>query len=189
MNGKKYVGQTIAPLQRRWRQHVHKAKNGSRLAIHCAIRKYGRDKFTIVCLAEVCGSRDDLIAAEIHHIADQGSLAPFGYNLSKGGEGFDASQPELRERHLAAIRKSSASPSWRQAQFVGAQKRLADPEWRANNATALRAMHGSPEWQKRNAEMLTHVHTDPEILRRFEEGLEARSQNSVGAREERERAG
>jgi len=33
--------------------------------------------------------------------------------------------------------------------------------------------------EKRNAEMLTHVHTDPEILRRFEEGLEARSQNSV----------
>jgi len=179
VNGKKYVGQTIAPLQQRWRQHVHKARNGSRLAIHCAIRKYGRDKFTIICLEVVDGSRDDLIAAEIHHIASQGALAPFGYNLSEGGEGFDASQPELKKRHLAAIRKSASSPTWRQAQFTGAQKRLADPEWRANNAFALQVMHSSFKWRKRHEEVLRQLHSDPEMRAKYDAGIKRRSENVV----------
>jgi predicted GIY-YIG superfamily endonuclease len=44
-NHKIYVGVTTGLIQDRWKKHVSKAKTGSRLKFHCAIRKYGPESF------------------------------------------------------------------------------------------------------------------------------------------------
>ena len=48
VNGKKYVGQTARPLGQRIREHTI-----SEYPIGCAMRKYGRENFTVEILAEV----------------------------------------------------------------------------------------------------------------------------------------
>lgn len=42
----------------------------------------------------MAGSRAELVAAEIRLIALHDCITPNGYNLSKGGEGYDSSQPQ-----------------------------------------------------------------------------------------------
>lgn len=86
VNGKKYVGQTINSLNARWAQHILRAQTQNH-AISSAIRKYGRAAFELSVLAETDGIAE-LNRLEIRHIAEQNSLAPFGYNLTTGGENY-----------------------------------------------------------------------------------------------------
>jgi len=110
VNGKQYVGQTKKTIQKRWNSHMCLAKKGSSLALHNAIRKYGKDKFTLECLEEVSGSHVDLMAAEIRQIALHSSVYPSGYNLTHGGDGVDFTVPEIRDRMLEAAKKKSFRP-------------------------------------------------------------------------------
>lgn len=84
---KSYVGQTIKTAEKRWLEHVEDAFNP--LKDHCkalneAIRKYGKDAFTIETLY-VCD--DDLLLdyLEIEFINELNTLTPFGYNIKLGG--------------------------------------------------------------------------------------------------------
>ena len=89
VNGKIYVGCTKASLAQRWRQHRSAAKKGSPFALHAAIRKYGEGNFKIECIEKVGGDHDDLMVAEMLHIAARQCLVPIGYNLTEGGDGVD----------------------------------------------------------------------------------------------------
>jgi group I intron endonuclease len=176
-NGKKYVGQTSGTLGHRWSQHLNLAKKGSPHAVHGAIRKYGKESFSIEVLEEVRGSREDLLAAEVRHIAAHSCVCPYGYNLTPGGEGVDFSIPAIRENHTKAIRSMTSKDSWKVAQHVGARKRLEDPEWRQHNAEALARMHNSQEWQDKHAEALKTIHSDPGYGEALRRGIIRRSDN------------
>jgi group I intron endonuclease len=178
LNGKKYVGQTSVSITQRWRQHRSASKKESTHPLYRAIKKYGPDRFTVECLEVVAGSRAELVTAEIRLIAAHGCITPNGYNLSKGGEGYDSSQPRIRANHDAAVRKSSTTASWRSAQFEGAKKRLADPEWVANNRDQLKRMHNSPEWKEKNSGTLRALHQDPRFQQKLADGITRRSSNS-----------
>lgn len=86
INSKKYVGQTIFPIAKRWKQHQQIAFNPrkKKSAIHQAILKYGPHNFLI---EEVCRapSMEALDIAEDFHINLLRSLSPIGYNLKTGG--------------------------------------------------------------------------------------------------------
>lgn len=179
INGKKYVGQTSGTLGHRWSQHLSLAKKGSPHAIHGAIRKYGRGSFSVEALEEVRGSREDLLAAEVRHIAAHSCVCPHGYNLTPGGEGVDFSIPRIRASHARAIRSMASRDSWKKAQHVGARKRLENPEWRKHNAEALTRMHNSPEWQAKHARALQELHANPEWPERHADGIRRRSKNAV----------
>ncbi len=179
VNGKKYVGQTIASVEERWSKHRHAAKKGSMYAIHRAIRKYGEANFTISTIREVRGTFEDLLEAEKSCIVEQQCMSPAGYNLSEGGEGIDFFNPVIKKRHAEAVRKVSSRDSWRAAQFEGAQKRLADPEWQRKNAENLAKMHADPEWQNRHAEHLAKMHNSPTWLPNLRAGIQRRSVNPV----------
>jgi group I intron endonuclease len=121
VNGKRYVGKTKQPLERRWTQHKSAAKTCSKnkMPIVCAIRKYGSESFEHQIL-ETCDSAEAVIAAEIRWIAELNTTDPrVGYNCTAGGEGLSHVTDEVRRRmseahkgkfHTAASRaKMSAS--------------------------------------------------------------------------------
>jgi group I intron endonuclease len=86
VNGKQYVGVTVRGLRRRWTDHVRAARDGVATALYAAMRKHGVEAFTIEHCACALG-RDDLAHVERNLIAQLGTLAPLGYNLTIGGDG------------------------------------------------------------------------------------------------------
>lgn len=100
--GKPYVGQTKTTLAHRFNGHVRSAKVPARTQpISNAIRKYGRDAFTIREL-EVCYSREELDAAECRWAHELNSFAPHGYNL-RAGNGPGSVSEETRNRLRASM--------------------------------------------------------------------------------------
>ncbi len=78
-SGKCYVGQTIVPLKRRFKNH-----KTSSSAIGSAIRKYGFDSFEII---EFTGIPEHLLDdLETGMIIKVDSVAPSGYNIMSGGQ-------------------------------------------------------------------------------------------------------
>ena len=90
ITGKVYIGQTIQPPSRRWRQHELSAQNTNRndsnLPLHLSMRKHGLAAFKYEVI-EMC---DDAIVndREVYWISIYDSTNPNkGYNLSLGGGG------------------------------------------------------------------------------------------------------
>lgn len=106
ITGLRYVGITKKTLAYRWRRHCemrHNPEGSTCRALARAIAKHGTEAFTIEPLASARTSTD-LMALERLLIAQWGTRAPAGYNLTAGGEGgFDPS-PETRERLSQAQR-------------------------------------------------------------------------------------
>lgn len=90
INGKKYVGQTINPEQRK-SQHKSSAFNPKdddyEALLHKAFRKYGYDSFTYEILVEVKDNDFNLLnELECYYIQKLNSKTPNGYNVLDGGE-------------------------------------------------------------------------------------------------------
>lgn len=115
--GKRYVGITSRPLSRRWVEHVHGSRqHQQKSALLCAIAKYGPADFIV---GAVCCARSwvDICAVEAILIAQLGTLAPFGYNLTLGGEGRHGYRPskDAVERSAAKHRGRPCHPNTRAA--------------------------------------------------------------------------
>lgn len=86
-NGKRYIGQTFAGFENRWKQHYKTAfsnKNVDRdKPLYRSIRKYGWENFTKEILCEC--KPDQLDEKEQFYIKEYKTLHPKGYNLTVGG--------------------------------------------------------------------------------------------------------
>ena len=86
-NNKRYIGQSIQPVEKRFRQHIEAAYLQGRRAYNTclsrAIRKYGADFFELGILANDVPD-DDLDIVEAHYIDMYNTVAPNGYNISTG---------------------------------------------------------------------------------------------------------
>lgn len=81
-NGKRYFG-ISNDVQLRLKGHLKCANAGSRLPIHCAIRKYGAPLLQVLCV----GSREYIAALEIAAIASFNTRDhTHGYNVTLGGD-------------------------------------------------------------------------------------------------------
>jgi group I intron endonuclease len=95
VNDRVYVGKTVGTLATRWNLHVFDAFSAnSSLPIHRAMRKYGREAFSISALA-TASSLEDLNAQEIAFIAKLESISK-GYNITPGGDGGWAYANQIR---------------------------------------------------------------------------------------------
>ena len=81
---KVYVGKTNN-TDRRWNKHQYDARNGSKFAIHCALRKYGIEN-AIFEVISTCLKEEYANEAEIALIEQYDSFNN-GYNMTAGGEG------------------------------------------------------------------------------------------------------
>lgn len=85
INGNAYVGQTICDIKKRFREHKHASLTESTY-LYNAMRKYGRDNFTIEQI-DTANSIDELNNKEIYWIKKLNTKTPNGYNITDGGSG------------------------------------------------------------------------------------------------------
>jgi len=103
LNGKRYVGQTIQTLSRRWTKHIRDANHGSKYHFHKAIALYGSDSFRLLGAIEL-GSKEDMDFYERLFIEKFECMNPErGYNNTVGGEGGTPSN-EVRARMSISAR-------------------------------------------------------------------------------------
>ncbi len=81
VNGKKYVGQTVKTVERRFSQHA--CQN---TFIGRAIRKHGKENFRYGVIKS-CASKSEMDYWEKFFIKTLKTKSPVGYNLTDGGEG------------------------------------------------------------------------------------------------------
>lgn len=87
VNNKVYIGITSKGISARWKEHIYNAEHGCPFKLHNAIRKYGRDNFSVE-LIDFCNSWNELTEKEKMYIEQYKSLQDeFGYNLTEGGDG------------------------------------------------------------------------------------------------------
>lgn len=107
-NGKCYIGKTKYDFDYRWKLHWRDFKKYRRYlklnipykgcsALYAAFNKYGMGNFEYDILYEGDFTPDELRALESQAIETHKTYAPFGYNLSTGGEGGHTS-PETRQK-------------------------------------------------------------------------------------------
>lgn len=84
INNKCYIGQTIQPVEQRWKKHLENIGTNQAYAIHRAIEKYGIENFSFE-IVEECDYKI-LNQREIYWINYFNSYED-GYNLTRGGQG------------------------------------------------------------------------------------------------------
>lgn len=110
--GLSYVGQS-RDIPRRLQKHWTRQES----YIGNAIKKYGRDNFTVEIIAYPRASINALNAIERWHISTRKTKRPDGYNLTPGGDANPMDVPEIRAK---VSRKTS----------VANKKRWQNPEYR-----------------------------------------------------------
>lgn len=103
VNRKQYIGIAI-DYERRWREH--RCGQGSKL-VYQALRKYGIENldFKVICK----GTEAYVKEMEVRFIRMLNTMAPFGYNLTEGGEGStgwkasDETRKKMRESHIGKV--------------------------------------------------------------------------------------
>lgn len=93
VSGNIYIGQTKMPLGKRWSKHCSDARSGAGWVLAAAIRKHGKEAFT-VDVVEECADKETLNAAEVAWIL---KLQPV-YNACAGGGGLGSPTAEVRAK-------------------------------------------------------------------------------------------
>ena len=139
-NGKEYIGITRYTAKARFAIHVRMAKHRNNAVCH-AILKYGSQCTEVTVLA--IGNYEYLAEVEPRAIASFGTKAPFGYNMTDGGEGTPNPTEETRAK-IGAGHKPGAPrhtqphtlESRKAMSLAHAGKRLTN-EWKARISKAL----------------------------------------------------
>lgn len=91
-NGKRYIGQTRASLDNRWKRHVGAAywnlkDNKAVHALHHAIRKYGPEAFARKIIIEITHENINVVEQQLIKIYNTHTSNNRGYNQTWGGQG------------------------------------------------------------------------------------------------------
>jgi group I intron endonuclease len=120
VNGKQYIGIT-SRVARRWIEH--KSGQGSKL-VYQAKKKYGIEalKFDILCE----GCEEDIKNLEVTMIEKYNTLAPSGYNLTKGGGGTTGWKPSKNtRRNMSKSRTGKLNGMYGKKHSSEARKKMA----------------------------------------------------------------
>lgn len=167
VNGKKYVGQTVRAIAKRFVEHCR--LQGKCRALESAIGKYGVASFKIELLA-IASDQKQLDELEAEYISSIGSMTPAGYNLISGGGGGGKACMETRELQRAF----ALSPSG----ILRMQKLRSDPSFIPKIRAAgvhnwpqyvdrMRAGFARPEVQARRIESVRMAYKRPDVLARI----------------------
>lgn len=86
VNSKIYIGQTVQPVEKRFKQHLKLSKSNEKQAISKAIKSIGKDEFSYEVLATGIKNYETLNELEEFYIKKYNTLSPCGYNLCPGGQ-------------------------------------------------------------------------------------------------------
>ena len=169
INGKVYVGQTWRGADTRWKGHISSSENGDSLYFARAIRKYGKENFSLGILS-TAADQDSLNVYEKRWIALlNSSNKKCGYNLDLGGSN-GRHGAETCEK-ISEIRKEEwRDPMMREKRTVALSKVRSSPDFKAKQQQNFRERWEDPEFKEM---MLAAMHTP--------EALESRSKSSLSA--------
>lgn len=105
INNKKYVGQTWKKISYRWQEHSTKEK--SCVKLNRAIKKYGKDNFSVELLA-ICSSQYIADYLESYYIQEYNSIKA-GYNIREGGSHGKLSE-STKSKISKALKGRTISP-------------------------------------------------------------------------------
>ena len=107
VNGKRYIGKTVMTVEKRWWKHCSQANKNQcpTMALHSAIRKYGRENFSIV---SICSAKEQFLCElEKEFIQRYGTKiqSGFGYNMTDGGDGMSGHRQteETKRKRLPSL--------------------------------------------------------------------------------------
>lgn len=86
-NCKYYIGKTTKSLGERWKEHLDAARRDFKDYLYKAIRKYGKEYFTVTILCEVRTEEELSDAERLWILALRSYDHNYGYNMTYGGEG------------------------------------------------------------------------------------------------------
>jgi len=141
-SGKCYVGQTIQKLNERIRHHFKKSAK-SCPALAAAIRKYGKESFEVLEVAQA-SCQDELNQLEQYYITHYNSISPFGYNLEFGGSRGKDSEETKHKRKLALN-----SPECKAKLSAVSSRTWQSDEYRQNISASRRAMWKTEEYRQK----------------------------------------
>jgi group I intron endonuclease len=148
INGNQYIGSTTRSISHRWRSHIDESKRnkGNNRIICRSIRKYGIKSFNI---QEICSAlcHSDMTVLEQHFIREYQSKAPFGYNMTDGGEGIPGFKMHLTDTHIAAMR-------------AGAKRFEDNPNNKAFKSKIMTGRMSSDESRKRQSNFASEYWSD-----------------------------
>lgn len=109
LNGKKYVGYTSKGYQKRFLEHLNESIHGSSRYLCRAIRKYGKDVFTVERI-DTAETHEEATKKEIEYIKQLNSFAhekgSNGYNATLGGEGVNGRDvPRSIRQKMSKLKK------------------------------------------------------------------------------------
>lgn len=125
ITNKEYVGQTTSTLKHRFNRHCAESACPY---LHRAIKKYGRENFNFKTV-DSANSKAELNEKEIFYINLFGTLAPNGYNLTKGGDSIRSDLPgrilttEEREKISKTLKLFFTNPENRKNSMISQKKR------------------------------------------------------------------
>lgn len=102
INGMKYIGQTICRLKKRHNEHLKRDDS----YIDRALRKYGKENFTLEIIEDKIYDRKRLDELEIFYINKYDSFNN-GYNLTKGGCGAASFPTEMGKKIINEIKNTA----------------------------------------------------------------------------------
>lgn len=148
VSGKAYIGQTTRTMNTRLSAHRQAAKRGSQLPVHCAWRKHGEPVVTVV---GEFATHDELHAAEKAAIIAAGTLVPFGYNVTEGGETAPSKSPSvaLKISAKAKGRKHDDTSAWSEA----TAKQWQNEQYREKVSEGLKASWNDERRAKRSEQV------------------------------------
>lgn len=173
INGKRYVGQTIAPLNTRWARHLSDARTGRgdllQDAMRAVAREYGfgriEEFFEMSSLTHTCSSRADLDASERYWIRELRTLAHagWGYNLTDGGTGGAVIGPETRAKmSLAGFNRAPDSQEARLSKSQGQIRRWSSLDARKRHSQVQAVSQARPEVRMKRSMKQKERYANPE---------------------------
>lgn len=89
-NQRMYFGQTMQQVESRFEAHIRRAKRGSLLKFHRAMRKYGEENFTVEEVVAVSAPTKKELKAKLdfleRHFIQRYDTRKNGYNMTDGGD-------------------------------------------------------------------------------------------------------
>lgn len=126
VTGLKYIGQTRYTVENRWARHVRKAKAGSIIDLHQAIREFGEGAF-VKTILETCLDLGSLLEAERRWIRDLNTTDPtVGYNRTLGGQTGEIT--ERTRQKISASLTGKQKTSAHRAKLSEASRKLVGPK-------------------------------------------------------------
>jgi group I intron endonuclease len=200
VNGKLYVGKTIKTLKHRWGAHKVDSRRGSANPLHCAMRKYGIDSFTISMITK-CSTKEEMDATEKRLIIALSTHTSTGrgYNATWGGDGMESGEkhplfgvpvPLERRQKMSRAQKGANNASskaagpnhWNRGLIRSEETREKIKAKRALQTKTRRGVPVSAETRKHLSEVQKRIMSDPKERKRVSE------QTKVGMRRPEVRA-